>query len=58
MLHNLLTRIGEASAFFEPEVQAIPDDTFAGFLADPALAPWKTPPGKDAPLQAAHPLRG
>ena len=41
-LENLLTRIGEATAFFEPEVQAIDDGTFAGFLADPALAPWKT----------------
>ena len=41
-LENLLTRIGEATAFFEPEVQAIDDTTFAGFLADPALAPWKT----------------
>ena len=41
-LRNLLTRIGEASAFFEPEIQAIPDDTFAGFLNDPALGPWKT----------------
>ena len=41
-LENLLTRIGEATAFFEPEVQAIDDATFAGFLADPALAPWKT----------------
>ena len=41
-LENLLTRIGEATAFFEPEVQAIDDAAFAGFLADPALAPWKT----------------
>ena len=41
-LENLLTRIGEATAFFEPEVQAIDDATFAGFLADPALASWKT----------------
>ena len=41
-LDNLYTRIGEASAFFEPEIQAIPDAAFAGLLADPALAPWKT----------------
>ncbi len=41
-LENLLTRIGEATAFFDPEIQAIPDAVFAGFLADPALAPWKT----------------
>ena len=40
-LQNLLTLISEAAAFFEPEVQAIDDATFATFLADPALAPWK-----------------
>ncbi len=40
-LDNLLTKIGEASAFFAPEVQAIDDATFAAFLADPALAEWK-----------------
>ena len=55
--HNLLTRIGEASAFMAPEIQAIPDETFAGFLADPALGPWKTRLEESAPLQAAHPLR-
>ena len=41
-LDNLYTRIGEASAFFEPEIQTIPDAAFAGLLADPTLAPWKT----------------
>ena len=41
-LDNLYTRIGEASAFFDPEIQAISDEAFAGLLADPALAPWKT----------------
>ena len=41
-LQNLLTRIDEATAFFAPEVQAIDDAAFADYLADPALAPWKT----------------
>ena len=41
-LQNLLTLIAEATAFFEPEVQAIDDATFAGFLASDDLAPWKT----------------
>ena len=41
-LQNLLTLIGEATAFFEPEVQAIDDAAFTSLLADPALAPWKT----------------
>ncbi len=40
-LDNLLTKIGEASAFFAPEVQAIDDATFAKFLADPALEEWR-----------------
>ena len=41
-LQSLLTLISEASAFFEPEVQAIDDAAFTTLLADPALAPWKT----------------
>jgi oligoendopeptidase F len=40
-LQNLLTKIGEASAFVVPEIQAIDDATFASFLADPALAEWR-----------------
>ena len=40
-LQNLLTRIGEISAFVTPEIQAIDDATFAAFLADPALAQWR-----------------
>ena len=40
-LQSLLTLIAEATAFFEPEVQAIDDDRFATFLADDQLAPWK-----------------
>ena len=34
-LENLLTRIGEASAFLTPEMQAIDDATFERYLADP-----------------------
>jgi oligoendopeptidase F len=39
-LQNLLTKIGETASFMNPEVQAIPDDKFAEFLEDPALAEW------------------
>ena len=41
-LRNLLTLIGEATAFFDPEIQAIDDAAFHGLATDPALAPWKT----------------
>jgi oligoendopeptidase F len=41
-LENLFTKISEAASFISPEIQAIPDDKFAQFLEDPALAPWKT----------------
>ena len=37
---NLLTRIGEASAFVAPEIQAIEDATFDAFLKEPPLAEW------------------
>ena len=37
-LQNLLTKIGEAASFLGPEIQAIPDEKFAQFLEDPALA--------------------
>src|SRR3954454_11157698 len=40
-LQNLLTKISEAAAFLSPEIQAIPDDTFAGFIEEPVLADWK-----------------
>jgi len=40
-VQNLLTKIGEASAFLVPEILAIDDQTFAGFLSDPALAEWQ-----------------
>ncbi len=38
---NLLTRIGEAVAFIDPEVMSIDDETFAEYLADPILAAWR-----------------
>jgi oligoendopeptidase F len=41
-LQNLLTKISEAASFLGPEIQAIPDEKFAQFLEDPALAAWKT----------------
>jgi len=40
-IQNLLTRIGEAAAFVVPEIQAIDDEEFANFIADPALADWR-----------------
>src|ERR1700730_77708 len=41
-LQNLLTKIGEASAFVAPEIQAIDDERFVKFLADRALKEWRT----------------
>jgi oligoendopeptidase F len=40
-IQNLLTQIGEAFAFVVPEIQAIDDEKFAKFIADPALADWR-----------------
>src|ERR1700737_4498310 len=40
-IQNLLTKIGEAAAFVVPEIQAIDDNTFAKFIADPTLAEWR-----------------
>src|SRR6201982_3321573 len=40
-VQNLLTKIGEAAAFLVPEILAIDDETFAKFVADPALAEWR-----------------
>ena len=41
-VQNLLTKIGEASAFVVPGIQAIDDEKFAKFLVDPALGDWRT----------------
>jgi oligoendopeptidase F len=40
-IQNLVTLIGEASAFIIPEMQAIDDERFAQFIADPALSQWR-----------------
>ena len=40
-LQNLLTKIGEATAFLVPEIQAIEDERFAQFLKDPVLKDWR-----------------
>jgi oligoendopeptidase F len=40
-LQNLLTKIGETSAFLGPEIQAIDDDTFAQYLQNPVLKDWQ-----------------
>jgi oligoendopeptidase F len=40
-VQNLLTKIGEAFAFVLPEIQAIDDEKFTKFIADPALADWR-----------------
>ncbi len=39
-LQNLLTKIGEVTAFLTPEIQGINDGDFDRFLKDPALADW------------------
>ena len=39
---NLMTRIGESSAFLSPEIMAIEESRFEQFLEDPILAPWRT----------------
>ena len=41
LLQNLLTLIGEASAFILPEIQALDDATFESYWADSLLAPWQ-----------------
>jgi oligoendopeptidase F len=40
-VQNLMTKIGEAAAFIVPEILAIDDQTFARFMADPALKDWR-----------------
>jgi len=41
-LTHLLTKVREAGAYINPEIQAIPDEQFQRFLDDPKLADWKT----------------
>jgi oligoendopeptidase F len=40
-VQNLLTKIGEASAFVVPEIQAISDEEFAKVILDSALNDWR-----------------
>src|SRR5262249_31770684 len=40
-LQNLMTIIGEATAFLVPEIQAIDDQRFEQFLQEPALKEWR-----------------
>src|SRR5213595_3622195 len=40
-LQNLMTKIGEASAFVAPEIQAIDDKRWEEFLRDPVLELWR-----------------
>jgi oligoendopeptidase F len=40
-LTNLLTKVGEAGSYINPEIQQIPDETFQRFLDDPILGDWK-----------------
>ena len=41
-LQNLLTKLGELSAFVVPEIQAIDDSKFEQFVSEPVLADWRT----------------
>jgi oligoendopeptidase F len=40
-LQSLMTKIGEATSFVIPEIQAIDDARWAEFIADPALTEWR-----------------
>ncbi len=40
-LQNLMTKIGEASAFIVPEIQAIDDGRWAELMREPVLEPWR-----------------
>ncbi len=42
-LDSLRVRIGEAFSFLVPEIQAIPDEIFDGYLSHEALAEWVIP---------------
>jgi oligoendopeptidase F len=42
-LENLMTRIGEITAYMDPEIQAIDDQTFESFLGTAELRDWQIP---------------
>ena len=39
-LQNLWTEISESSSFLIPEIVAVPEETWAGFVKNDALSPW------------------
>lgn len=51
-LDGLMVRIGEACSWLGPEIQAIDDETFARFRADPELSEWTIPLEKLRRLKA------
>lgn len=42
-LESLFVRVGEAFSFIAPELQAVPDEVFEAWLADPLLSEWVVP---------------
>ncbi len=49
---SALVHLAEAFSFLAPELQAIPDETFDTWLADPVLAEWQIPLKKLRRLKA------
>ena len=45
-LSSLCAKISEACSWVAPEIQEIPDETFAAFLKDPVLGDWLIPLGR------------
>lgn len=45
-LSSLCAKISEAFSWVAPEIQEIPDGTFAAFLTDPVLGDWLIPLGR------------
>jgi len=45
-LSSLCAKISEACSWVAPEIQEIPDETFASFLTDPILGDWLIPLGR------------
>ncbi|MFQ3671296.1 MAG: oligoendopeptidase F, partial [Verrucomicrobiia bacterium] len=41
-LHQTFTLAAETAAFLTPEILAIPEDRYQGFVAEEKLAPWRT----------------
>ncbi|MEY2906286.1 MAG: oligoendopeptidase [Verrucomicrobiota bacterium] len=45
-LSSLCAKISEACSWVAPEIQEIPDETFAAFMKDPVLGDWLIPLGR------------